>query len=330
MKYSCDVVKDLLPLYHDDVCSISSRKIVEEHLSECVACQSLMNRIDDDTYDDQLREEKKSIVGQYQKKVMRKSLTTGICFASILAVPILVCLIVNLAVGHALDWFFIVLTSLMVLASVTAVPLIIEKRKGLWTLGSFTSSLLLLLLTCCLYTGGNWFFVAAIPILFGLSVIFLPFIVRQLPLIGILARHKGLFVMSVDTLLLFAVIIASSLYGGHGLDFSYWRTAFLVTSTALLFPWGLFLIIRYLKASRLIRAGLSVVFGSTFLSLANSLFHFILEGAADRPFSGVNLAVWNSATTDANINLLIMLVGCVIGIVLLGVGMIRKGSGKKG
>ena len=29
MKYSCDVIKDLLPLYYDKACSEQSKKIVE-------------------------------------------------------------------------------------------------------------------------------------------------------------------------------------------------------------------------------------------------------------------------------------------------------------
>lgn len=35
----CGVIKDLLPLYHDGVCSEESRKLVEEHLAECPACK---------------------------------------------------------------------------------------------------------------------------------------------------------------------------------------------------------------------------------------------------------------------------------------------------
>lgn len=34
----CAIVKDLLPLYADDVCSIESKKLVAEHLSECEEC----------------------------------------------------------------------------------------------------------------------------------------------------------------------------------------------------------------------------------------------------------------------------------------------------
>lgn len=40
MKISCDIIKDLLPLYHDNVCSTDSRKLIEEHLENCEECKS--------------------------------------------------------------------------------------------------------------------------------------------------------------------------------------------------------------------------------------------------------------------------------------------------
>ncbi len=30
MQVNCEIIKDLLPLYHDDVCSQESKKLVEE------------------------------------------------------------------------------------------------------------------------------------------------------------------------------------------------------------------------------------------------------------------------------------------------------------
>lgn len=39
MKISCEIIKDLLPLYHDSVCSPESRHTVEEHLSCCDDCR---------------------------------------------------------------------------------------------------------------------------------------------------------------------------------------------------------------------------------------------------------------------------------------------------
>lgn len=39
MKYNCDLIKDLLPLYLDKTASDSSAKAVEEHMSECAECR---------------------------------------------------------------------------------------------------------------------------------------------------------------------------------------------------------------------------------------------------------------------------------------------------
>ena len=46
MKLPCELIRDLLPLYHDGVCSEVSRKNVEEHLSGCEECRKLMNALD--------------------------------------------------------------------------------------------------------------------------------------------------------------------------------------------------------------------------------------------------------------------------------------------
>lgn len=36
---NCDIIRDLLPLYADDVCSEASREIVEQHLETCEGCR---------------------------------------------------------------------------------------------------------------------------------------------------------------------------------------------------------------------------------------------------------------------------------------------------
>ena len=40
MSKNCDMIKDLLPLYADDVCSEESRKAVEEHINSCPDCKA--------------------------------------------------------------------------------------------------------------------------------------------------------------------------------------------------------------------------------------------------------------------------------------------------
>ena len=39
MKLPCEIVKDLLPLYEEDLCSPASRAAIEEHLKECQSCR---------------------------------------------------------------------------------------------------------------------------------------------------------------------------------------------------------------------------------------------------------------------------------------------------
>lgn len=48
MKLPCCVVEDLLPLYHDGVCSQETGKLVGKHVDECFECRTLLKRMDED------------------------------------------------------------------------------------------------------------------------------------------------------------------------------------------------------------------------------------------------------------------------------------------
>lgn len=45
MKYTCDMIKDLLPLYADEVCSDESRKAVAEHINSCPNCKDMLQKM---------------------------------------------------------------------------------------------------------------------------------------------------------------------------------------------------------------------------------------------------------------------------------------------
>ena len=45
MSKNCDIIKDLLPLYADDVCSEESRKAVEEHINSCPDCKAELEKL---------------------------------------------------------------------------------------------------------------------------------------------------------------------------------------------------------------------------------------------------------------------------------------------
>ncbi|KNZ40781.1 zf-HC2 domain-containing protein [Acetobacterium bakii] len=46
MKTSCEIIRDLLPLYHDGVCSNDSKAMIEEHLALCDDCKAELQAMD--------------------------------------------------------------------------------------------------------------------------------------------------------------------------------------------------------------------------------------------------------------------------------------------
>ena len=94
MKHPCNVIRDLLPLYVDEVCSAESRKMIEEHLKECSECKAYMESMSDDgskanqmIQDDPENENRKvSSLRNVKKKIQRRQILTAV-----VTVLILVC-----------------------------------------------------------------------------------------------------------------------------------------------------------------------------------------------------------------------------------------------
>lgn len=45
MKYECDIVKDLMPLYIDDVLSENSKIFVKNHMDSCESCKKYYEKL---------------------------------------------------------------------------------------------------------------------------------------------------------------------------------------------------------------------------------------------------------------------------------------------
>ena len=318
-KYNCELIQDLLPLYRDGICSTFSRTVVEEHLQECENCARIVAQLKNDDLETKLVQEKDNILKTHFKKERKLTFFIGISTACLLMIPVIVCLICNLAIGHGLDWFFIVLTALLVTASITVVPLMAGEHAALWTLGSFTLSLLLLLLTISLYTDGDWFFLASVPVLFGLSVLFTPYVIRKLTLPAPFARHKALLVMIWDTLLLYAVIVVC---GFHASSPDYWHNALQITSFCLLLPWAMFLIIRYAKLQSMVKAGLCTLLTGIFVMTANFAVAFILQDTKRLLAFRPERILFGDEVYNTVIGVILVLTG----IVLTVTGIIRQSA----
>lgn len=147
MNKECEVIQDLLPLYVDDICSDGSRALVEEHLCTCPACSAVLNKLKNCEIEEKLSGEKEEVISQQAKYFKRKSVVAGMIVAGILFIPILVCLIVNITSGSGMGWFFVVLTALMLTASLIVAPLLIPKQKAIWTVSLSTLFYCLMMLS---------------------------------------------------------------------------------------------------------------------------------------------------------------------------------------
>lgn len=301
-----------------------------------------------------------------------------------------VCFIADLASDGALSWFWVVLTSLLTAASLTLTPALAPERMGgVWTAGAFTLAIELLLGVCCLYTGGDWFFVAGMSVLFGLcllllplvllrlplpealvsrkallclgadlalllgllgvccaytdgdwfwitavSVLFaasilLPFVIRQLPLPEALTRHRAALWLGMVSLMLFVLLGAACLYdGGHW----FLLPALPMALYGLLLPWGVLVLVRYLRVGRWFRASAAV----GFTALWYWLFPWVLDRVmaldgrfSDQPYSllrpfGFDLLRWDTAGTASNVMLLILAALILAALILAAVGILRR------
>lgn len=45
-KIPCEIIRDLLPLYKDDICSEKSRNAIEEHIKECESCRTYLKKME--------------------------------------------------------------------------------------------------------------------------------------------------------------------------------------------------------------------------------------------------------------------------------------------
>ena len=307
MKYNCDLISDLLPLYEDGICSEVSRKIVDEHLEECPECKKLLKNLSDKSIDEKLVKEKDEVISSQAKFFKRKTAFAGSIISLIFALPILICLIVNLATGSGLTWFFMVLASILVLASIVIVPLMVSKNKMFLTMASFTASVLLLFAVICIYSHGHWFFVAASSTLFGLVMLFAPFIAYRRPVKEYVKNHKGLAIMGAYTFTFLLMMVSIGLFVKNAVFFP---MAASISLPLVGMAWAIFLIVRYLKANACVKTGLSITAVGI---LSGLLAHFAPLASGSQSITGV---VMNGPTLP-----LMFTIGGV-GLIVLGIGVL--------
>ncbi|MBR6045372.1 MAG: zf-HC2 domain-containing protein [Ruminococcus sp.] len=292
MRYDCDMICDLLPLYVDGVCSKASADAVEEHLAQCGPCSRIYNDMKrtESTINTEIIKERDEVLVKQARTFKRRSAAAGAVIGAIFSVPILICLIVNLATGAGLTWFFIVLTAMFIPASLTVVPLIVTENKGLWTLGAFTASLLTLLGVCCIYSGGSWWFVAASSIVFGLSVPFTPFIVGSKPVRSRIKKHRGLLIPLIWSVTFILMLVC---IGIRSESENFFRYALAYTIPTLAYVWTIALLIVLPKWSPRLRLAACIFASALFYFLGDSMVLLLLG-------RGIRIPTFDFTSYDSN------------------------------
>ena len=243
-------------------------------------------------------------------------------------IALLTCFIVNLAVDKTLSWFFIVFGALLLAASLTLVPVLVKRKKGLITLGAFFGALNLLLLICNIYTSGNWFLITFVALLFSFSIIFMPIIINQinfekvlnrLSLPNSLVNHKTLIIFIFDTVLLYLLLGVSAIYNNSQVFFS---TTLPVTTYVLIFPWAMMLVIRYMKVDRMFKLSFCFFLVSILVYFTNPIIMMFVD---KRPivFDQFNLFDWSDQYLNGNLSVINALTFFLIAIVFAVGGMIK-------
>lgn len=240
------------------------------------------------------------------------------------AVALVVCFICNLAVDRKLSWFFIVLAALLVAFSLFPSPSRFFKRgKVLAVTLIFFVSLLLLLATCCIYVRGDWFFKAAVPCLFAFCAIMLPVYLGIYPVPEKLRRHAPLVCVSVDFVLLIALVICETFgnltYMKNGVVLSIYFGAYIYLS--LIF-------ICYVRVHPLIRAGLATLALTVGAVTADPITTVVVENRYTDLFR-VNLGDWGVEYLNGNILTVVLIAGVLVaaGLIAAGIALSKKGRG---
>ena len=259
------------------------------------------------------------------------SLSWSLFFYISYGVALLTCFICNLAVEHTLSWFWIVASALLLAFTCTNLPGLIKKNRLLFVPLSMYTALALLLGVCCLYTAGNWFWVAAASVLFGLAVLFTPIYIAKYAVFERVRKYNDFLSLLVDFLGLNGLLLLINGYtlaAGYASRWWYCSIALPIVAGIYL-SLNLLLSIRFLKTNRFVKTGLVLLLTDVFLYLP-PLFLKLNDPALQKELNDANvlradLLSWEiGVTLENNVHLLICLTLLLLSAAFCTVGMVRR------
>ena len=228
-------------------------------------------------------------------------------------VALITCFICNLAVNHTLSWFFVVLAALI--CAFTFIPTttsFFETNKLLAFSVSTYLSICLLLFTCAVYTNGlSWFLTAAIGVLMGYVVIFVPVLLARTNYV----RHR--YIISFSVLFVLTVLMM--------MHIRIWQP-FMLGNAMLLAAYGFVpaiacAVICAFRFNALLKAGIcTAVIGIT-LYCANHVIATLFGHPDNKPYQ-VDFQNWEQCL-DGNVQFIMLMLFLFVSAVLFMIGFFR-------
>ncbi len=262
------------------------------------------------------------------KKWRTLSVTWSLFFYISYALALIPCFIVDLAINKALTWFWIVLSALILAFSFTNLPKLITKHKLILVPLSNYLALCLLLGVCCLYTGGNWFFIPAVAVLFGLIIIFMPIYICKYKVFEKVRKYADFVSVAIDFVMLNILLLVINAYTiiNNATGFWYLKPALPIVLIiyAIL---NILLSVRFLKINKLLKTSIILFLCNIFI-YAVPPFIKVSDVNIQSNINEINifkadLSRWIlGVTLEQNIHLIICLSTLFIGFLFLVSGLI--------
>lgn len=317
----CDVVQDLLPLYYDNACTSASKKMVERHLMTCEKCKKTYEALRNTTIDTVMKDEAEGILERHAKKERNMAYKAGIMIALILMVPVVITFIVSMSSGGGLGVFAVLTASMLLVASLSVVPLLSTQRRMTKSILASVIALLLIFFFVDRMNGGGEFVLWTIPTIFGLSIVFFPLVIRNITLPPILSDKKALITLTWDTLWLFLTIFEVCNHSG---DIEGMRTGYTVSLILMTGVWLIFLVARYLPVNVWIKAGIILIISCIWMAFTNDVYAYFAEHKKQLTILSTNFSDWSTnICVNANVYTLILIFGGIVGGGLLVYGIIN-------
>ena len=246
-------------------------------------------------------------------------------------VALIPCFICNLAIDKTLSWFWIVFFAELLAFTFTNLPKHIKKFGLIFIPLSMYLALVTLLLTCAVYTGGNWFWIPTLSVLFGMIIVFMPIYIAKYPVFSKIRKYNDFVSVGIDFIMLNILLIVIQAYtvANNYTTNSLWyfKIALPIVAGIYLFL-NLLLSVRFLKISRFLKTGIILVLIDALYLIP--VFTKVKSESLQNEIDSANifradLSSWQiDVTLENNIHLIIFLMLLLLASAFLTAGLMRK------